>query len=308
MAEEIVIGVDIGGTKIAAGLVQPDGQIAHALTEMTPSGGAAAILEAATGLCRVLQGMTGAPVRALGVGAAGQVDRAQGVIAYANDNLPGWMGTPVKAVLEAELGLPVVVDNDVNAMAFGESQVGAGTGYPHLLYIAVGTGIGGAIVHDGRVWRGAHHSAGELGYLVAGWHDQQPVIVEQLASGPGIAARYRALSGSHDLLTLYEIAARARQGETLAAESIREGAHLLGTVLAPVVCLLDPQMVIVGGGVPGIGDLWWQPFEAALRANPLPALQQVKLARAHFEANAVMIGAAQLAYTLIRPSNPPLVG
>ncbi len=293
-----VLGIDIGGTKIAAGLVQADGTILQSQIAPTPSGGSQPILQTVINLCRPLLALR-ADVPAIGVGTAGQVDPSSGIITYANQNLPGWQGTSVGEQLKAALGRPVIVDNDVNAMAFGESQIGAGAGYDHILFVTVGTGIGGAWVQNGKLWRGAHFSAGEIGYLVAGWEDGKPVTVEQRASGPGMTAHYRQLSGTNAPITLVEIAALAQNGDATALAVIREGAHILGTVLGSALCLLDPQIVIIGGGVPGIGELWWRPFENALRGIDLPAPQQVQISRARFDTVAVMIGAARLALTLV---------
>ncbi|MBZ0291469.1 MAG: ROK family protein [Anaerolineae bacterium] len=295
-----VIGVDIGGTKIAAGIIPPNGMVTHVLTEPTPSGGAEAILQKTASLCshlRVKADGDNITVRAIGIGAAGQIDHEHGAVLYANDNIPGWANTPVADWLSDTLRLPVVVDNDVNAMAFGESRVGAGVGYRHLLYVAVGTGIGGALVYEGLLWRGAHSSAGEIGYLIAGWDGETPVTIEQIASGPGLETNYFQLTG--EKTSLRKIAQRAHQGEAAAIEVIRIGAYKLGKILGAAICLIDPEIVVVGGGVPGVGPLWWQSFEASLRDSPLTTPRQVKLAPAQFDINAVMIGAGLLAYQSI---------
>lgn len=291
-----VIGVDIGGTKIAVGLISSDGLPTHVLTEPT-SHSAEAILQKTATLCsHLLDKAEGGNihVRAVGVGAAGQIDHTRGMVLYANENIPGWVNTPIADWLQSALRLPVVVDNDVNAMAYGECQAGAGRGYRHLLYVAVGTGIGGALVYNGELWRGTLSSAGEVGYLIASWEGDSPITIEQIASGSGLEAHYHKITG--EKLSLRKVAQRAHQGETAAIETIRSGAHRLGKVLGSVICLLDPEIVVIGGGVPEIGPLWWRPFEAALRDAPLPAPQQITLVQAQFGVNAVIVGAGLLAF------------
>lgn len=301
------IGVDIGGTKIAAGLLtinDADAPVLHHVqTVTTPVHQVDAILDAVTALCSELvtaAQQSGITLIGVGIGTAGQVNPATGVISYSNDNVPGWTGTPVGAIVSEALNLPVAIDNDVNALAIGEGRFGAGKAYANILYIAVGTGIGGAIVHNGRIWRGAAYSAGEVGYLIADWHTnadgtRKPITVEQLASGPGLERQYQRLSNDQERLKLEVIAQRAQDGEPIAQQVITQGASILGTVLAPVICLLDPEIVIVGGGVPNIGDLWWQPFETAIRALPLPATQNVTMAKAALNTNAIVTGAGWMA-------------
>jgi len=300
MDNQAAIGVDIGGTKIAAGLVGRDGLVKLSKTLPTPAQeGANAILERVTVLCRDLLNVAQSghmAVVGIGVGTAGQVDSARGVIRYANENLPGWTGTPVAHLLTEALSLPVSIDNDVKTMALGEGRYGAGIGFDEIFYITVGTGIGGAIVHGGKIWRGAGGSAGEVGYIVAGWHGKRPLIIEQQVGGPALAARYCQIAGETTLLSLAEVSQRALNGDELARHVIREGAQVLGRVFQPIINLLDPQIFIIGGGVSTIGDLWWQPFEAALRDTPLPTPAQIKLAAAQLGTQAVMVGAACLAF------------
>lgn len=300
MGNRVAIGVDIGGTKIAVGLVRQDGVILAIQTCPTPvKDGAEAILQQVISLCSELLAEAlkrELSVVGIGVGTAGQVDSQRGVIRYANENLPGWTGTPVAQILEDVLSLPAAVDNDVKTMALGEGRYGTGIGFEEIFYITVGTGIGGAIVHNGKIWRGAFGSAGEVGYIVAGWEGKRPLIIEQQVGGPALAARYCQMAGESGILTLADVTQKALNGDMLAVEVIREGARTLGQVFQPIINLLDPQIFIVGGGVSTIGDLWWQPFEAALRETPLPTPANVKLAAARLGAQAVMVGAACLAF------------
>ncbi len=307
------LGVDIGGTKIAAAVVREDGSVIGRRAVPTPvAGGAAAILAAALALSRrVLEEGRGLDIIAIGVGSAGEVDADHGVVTYASDNLPGWAGLALADEFAAATGLPAVIDNDVNALAAGESQFGAGRGFRDVLYVAVGTGIGGAVVLDGRLRRGASWAAGEIGHLIAAWDGDRVCScgrrghLEAYAAGPALAARYWELAGieasgggsqgAAEALDLRAVAARARAGDLLARRVIAEGAEILGICLGGLLNVLDPQALVIGGGVAELGDLWWRPLAAALRGNPLPGPAQILLRPAHLGADSVLIGAAWLA-------------
>lgn len=292
--DELIIGLDIGGTKIAGCLTDRALNVRRSAVVLTRGAeGPEAVLEAAVGLAQSLRADAAGQVTAVGVGVTGILDPAEGVIRDANPNIRDWTGTPVKARLEAALGLPVFIENDVNAIAVAECQVGAGRGWRHLLYIAVGTGVGGALVLNGQLWTGVHFSAGEVGYLYAGEADGEPRMLEQRCAGPALERTYRAHGG--DALDLRAIAGRAAAGEALARSVIQDGARLLGQIIGPALCVIDPEALIVGGGVPGIGPLWWEPFEATLRAAPFGSVAGLPILRAALGPDAGMIGAAALA-------------
>lgn len=293
---DAVIGVDIGGTKIAAGIVTSEGEVLSPRTVPTPLvEGPQAVMDAVSLQVDLLQ--TEKPdVRAVGIGTAGLVDSTRGVIVHANPNLPGWTGMPLGPTVSAATKQPVYVDNDVNALAIGEGRFGAGRGFREVVYVAVGTGIGGALVRGGEIWRGTHFSAGEVRYLVACWDEQHnPIILEDYASGPAMEKRYQKLSGSSERLSLRQITERAHDGDTLAVQVIEEGARILGHVLGGFVGILDVEMLIIGGGVPNIGDLWWNAFEHALRQNELIQLQNLRVAAASSSTHAGLIGAGAIA-------------
>ncbi len=196
--------MDIGGTKIAAAVVDDTGTVRGRQTVATPAaGGAAAVLAASLDLsCRVLDwtAAVGIDITAVGVGSAGEMDTDRGVVTYASDNLPGWAGLALADEFAAANGLPALVDNDVNTLALGESRFGAGRGFRDVLYVAVGTGIGGVLVLDGRLRRGANWAAGELCHLIAAWDGDRVCScgrrghLEAYASGPAMAERYAALT------------------------------------------------------------------------------------------------------------------
>ncbi len=299
------VGIDIGGTKIAAALVGRDGNCESYQQIPTPaSEGANAIMRAVTALAQTLLDAAAQQrfeVMGIGVGAAGQINVNTGVVTHAVETLPGWTGTKITTELLDTFGLPVVVDNDVNAMAIAELQFGAGHGLQSTLCAAVGTGIGGALILNGQLWRGANWSAGELGHVVAIWDGDrmcncgQAGHLEAYAAGPAIARRYCQLRGLPASADLRPVVAAAGLGDALATQVIAEGGRILGTVLAGLVDVFDPQALILGGGVAQLGELWWSPFEEAVRANPLPASKKVQIRRAQLGDQAVLIGAAWLA-------------
>jgi glucokinase len=298
---EYVVGIDIGGTKISGGLVDQNGNVSHFQVGSTPQG-AEAILEA---VAEIIQRLidTGHPVKGIGIGAAGQVDVQNGTITHAVDTLPGWKGTPVAEWLRARFPMPVIVDNDVNAMALGEMRFGAGRGLKSALYVAVGTGIGGAMVIGEELWRGSHWSAGELGHLVVDWRGTrlctcgQTGHLEGYVAGPAVARAYyerRGLPLSNDLRPVVEAAAK---GDSIAQAVLHESAEILGKTLAGMVSAFDPQALIIGGGAAyGSGGLWWNTFEQTMRSSTMPAPQKVELRLAELREHAVMIGAACLAW------------
>ena len=307
--ERYALGLDIGGSKIAAGLISIQGHVSLRQQVRTPAAdGPVAVLSAAATAGRaVLQAARKArlTVAGAGVGAAGQIDHERGRVLYALATLPGWAGTAVRQGLEDALDLPVSVDNDVNAMALGETRFGAGRPFADVLYVAVGTGVGGAIVLDRRLRRGATWSAGELAHLMLDrdgvrlCNCGRPGHLEAYAAGPAIFERYVELSpgaGVNPAAGLREVAERARGGDALARQAIAEGACSLALGLNGLLCALDPQALIIGGGVAALGDLWWAPLEATLRANPMPGPASVALRAAALGADAALIGAACLMF------------
>jgi len=291
-ASSLVIGLDIGASKIRAGLVNCTGQLQQ--TAQCPTAPSApAILADARALCAQLQAQASAPVRAIGIGSAGIVDCRQRQILHANANIPDWAGTRL-ATLHASL--PISAENDVRAFAYGEASCGAGRGYRSLLCLTVGTGIGGAILQDGELWHGAAYSAGEIGYLVVGWEGERALVLDCFCSGPAIERAYQAAAQLPQPLPLPQVGQLAARDDALALQAIQRKAWQLGRILAGYVPGINPDAVIIGGGVPELGALWWQPFAAAFYAGLPPLLASTPLLRSALGIDAVLLGAALLAY------------
>lgn len=295
---EATVGVDIGGTKIAAALVDEFGAIVDSQRRATPSGGATAVLGAVAELVERLPAAR--EVAAVGVGAPGAVDVTTGVVQSATEILPGWAGAPVASELRRHLGVPVTVDNDVRVMAYGESRRGAGRGHEHVLYVSVGTGVGGAITRGGRLVRGERGTVGEIAHLLVPRRGALPCgcgrldHLEAAAAGPAITAEYVARTGE-TAITLPDISMRMRSGDRQARAVIRDAATLLGRTLAGFVTATDLDAVIVGGGVARIGADFLTPLATAMENEVPPAGRTMPLWPTALGPDAPLIGAALLA-------------
>lgn len=293
------IGVDIGGTKIAAGIVQQRGDVTRVVRAATPTEGGHAVLDTAADLVRDLA--VDGDVGGIGVGAPGIIDPVEGVVRSATDIVPGWAGVGVRAGLHRRTGLAVAVDNDVRAMALGESAAGTGRDRTEVLHVSVGTGIGGALVRNGRLVRGSRGSTGEIAHLLVpatgripcgcGRHDH----LEAVAAGPAIAADYTARSATTGVVDLPTVAGRMRDGDQHARAAIATAATVLGRCLAGVVTAFDIDAVIIGGGAAQIGADFLQPLTTALDAEIRPPGRAVPVLPATLGTNAPIIGAGLLA-------------
>ena len=314
-----VVGVDVGGTKIAAALVSADGGLLGPVAEApTPAReGAQAVLDAIASSVTTLID-TGAPAArrvrlapvAVGIGSAGVNDTGRGVVASATDTITGWPGTDIAGGVARRLlaagvasqDLLVHVDNDVNAYAAGEAWIGAGAGAGSVLVVAVGTGVGGAVVLDGHVHHGAHFLAGEIGHAPSGMAGSEPCTcgrsghLEAIAAGPQIARRYREATGAVDITGAYQVEKLADAGDTVAQRVYREAAIALGEAIAAVVTVLDPERVIVSGGLARSGDLWWGPLRKTMRAEVAGLVaDDLELLPAALGTTAPIVGAAHQA-------------
>ncbi|MEV8181801.1 ROK family protein [Specibacter sp. NPDC078692] len=303
-----VVGVDLGGTKTAAGVVAADGSVL--LTEQIPTlnrDGGEAILDATAALIASLierAAAVGAIVEAVGVGSAGVINAAEGTVISATDAIVGWTGTAITAGLTARLGLPSAVVNDVHAHALGEAWHGAGKGASTALMVAFGTGVGGSFVINGQPVLGAHFVGGHVGHFASplAIHGGTALPcscgheghVEAIASGPAIHAAYLRNGGSASLPDTRAVFDSARAGDDLALSVIAIAAAAAGQAVGGLINILDPAVVVVSGGLADAGELWWDAMEAALRAELLAPLAAVPVVRASLGNTAAIVGAASL--------------
>lgn len=312
----LTIGVDVGGTKVAAGVVDEQGRIIEKSKRPTPSNDpvktADAISEAVTELTASYD------VEAVGLGAAGFVDATRSVMLFA-PNL-AWRNEPLKDKVEERVGLPVVVENDANAMAWGEARFGAGRDASHVLCITLGTGIGGGIIVGGELYRGRWGIGGEWGHyrVVPDGHRcgcGNRGCWEQYASGhalvreardlarvsPALAGRLLELGGGEpDGITGPEVTQAALESDTAALECFRIIGTWLGQGIADLAAILDPGLFIVGGGLSEAGDLLLGParetYHKSLTGRGHREFAPVRLAELGPDAG--MVGAADLARRL----------
>ncbi|WP_085368746.1 ROK family protein [Leifsonia sp. NCR5] len=296
------VGIDIGGTKTAAGLVDlPTGAVVARQEAPTPAtSGPDAVLATAIHLAeRVLAAApASASVVSVGVGAAGVIDPVGRVVVSATDTLPGWAGTRIGEAVEAAVGLPVLVENDVHAHALGEAGRGAGRGHRTVLVVAAGTGIGGALVSDGSLVRGAGHVAGHYGHLPSEEAHGLPCTcgraghVEMIAAGPAILAEYLRNGGASSTLDTRAVFALADQGDECAATTIRVAATALGRTIGGLVNAIDPDIVVIGGGLSATGARWWAPLRAGIDLETIPAATGRPVVAAELGGDAAIVGAA----------------
>lgn len=292
-----VVAVDLGGTKTAAALMAPDGTLGPVHSVPTPArSGPEALLDAVAALI----GEVSAAPKAIGIGTAGVVDVAAGVITSATDTIRGWPGTDVGKGIRQRTDCPVVhVQNDVDAHAAGECWIGAGAGAASVLTVAVGTGVGGSLVFDGVPRRGAHNVGGEIAHLPTPGAEQMMCPcgraghLEAIGAGPAIHRLYTERGGTApDTRTVFR---HAEVGDQRAIEAIELSAAAVGRAIAAVVTVVDPEVVVLAGGLPEAGARWWQPMEAAFRAEVIDVLADVELRPAVLGWRAALVGAGRFA-------------
>lgn len=314
------VGIDVGGTKIASLLVDRNGAILDRDVRPTPAHEQEATLQAMEASSRAV---VTAEVAAIGISAAGLVEAGTGIMRYA-PNL-SWRDAPLVERIGGTFGLPTVADNDNNAAAWGEYRFGIGRGHANILFVGVGTGIGGGIIADGALLRGAHGFAAEIGHTIV--EPDGPVCGcgnhgcwEQLASGSAIVrdARAAVMKHPHSLLVKLSggdpahvtgsmVTEAARQGDTVSRGILNEVGHRLGQGIAGLVNVLDPELVIVGGGVSEAGDLLLAPARTAYsRSVEGGAFRpDVPILAASLVNDAGGIGAATMAFELLDRSREP---
>ncbi len=307
-----VLAIDIGGTKLAAGIVDVDGRIlSRGEVPTLATEGPERVLDR---IVRLAKGLLGMPeispdeIHRIGIGCAGPVDRQAGLILNP-PNLPGWIKVPLVERIENALGCPAVLENDANAAALGEFRYGAGKGASSLVYLTVSTGIGGGIILDGKIWHGLKDGAGEVGHMtllpdgpICGCGNRG--CLEALASGPSIARRAREAlaTGSESRLrevqdpTAADVTRLVQEGDAVAGEVWRETVTYLGLGVAAIVTMLAPERVVIGGGVAMAGDLLFEPLRREVRHRvKLVAVESVPILPAALGQDVGILGAAAVA-------------
>jgi len=310
------LGVDIGGTKIAVGVVDNEGKIlAQSRAPMVANGTAEAGFDAVDhAIHSMIETDAARQVQGIGICAPGPLDPHTGVVLNP-PNVPCWRNFPLAARVGAKYRVPVKVDNDANAAALAETRWGAARGYKYVFYATIGTGIGTGIVLDGSVYHGSTGSAGEGGHVSIDYHGPlcgcgKRGCIEILAAGPAIAKRARAklaadpsrhsaildlVNGDLGSVTTEKVAQAYASGDLIAGEVLTETADLLTAWLGNIVDLFDPDVIVIGGGVAAMLRPFFDGIKQHLpkwcvnpRANEIPLLM------AHYGADAGIAGGAAL--------------
>ena len=272
MTDATILGLDVGGTKLASGVFRDDALEAFRVTPAEAHEGPDAMIARLIALgteSLAEAGLRPADVSAIGVACGGPLDPERGIV-FSPPNLPGWDGVPLAARLSAAFNVPVVIENDANAAALGEWRFGAGRGVDDLVYLTVSTGIGGGVVSGGRLVRGATGNAAELGHITAvpGGRPcgclRRLGCVEAYASGTSIAAR-AIDAGMPPTTTAKEVVAAVHAGDATAAQVWSETTAILGGAIASLVNAFDPALVVLGGGVTQAGDILFEPVREIVR-------------------------------------------
>jgi glucokinase len=309
----LACGIDVGGTKIAGCVVDAEGKILEQTRVESPATSTEAIENAIEELVGKLR--RNHEIRSVGVGAAGFVDHDRAVVMFAPTR--AWRDEDLKADLEGRLDLPVVVENDANAAAWGEFEYGAGRDVDDLLLVTVGTGVGGGIVLDGELYRGAFGVAAEIGHIRVERNGRQcgcgnHGCLEQYGSGTALVrdAREAIVGGSllgkdlldraggdPDKITGPMISEAAAEGDRFALEQLATLGQWLGEGIGSLAAVLDPAVAVIGGGVSEAGDLLLDPIRATFRHNLTGRgyRPELEIRKAILGNTAGMIGAADLA-------------
>jgi len=306
--KKLVVGIDMGGTNIRLALVSEDGVATNSVKYNTSAHEGKDIvigrLSAATSEI-ISEGRRHGTVVGVGIGAPGLIEN--GVVRN-SPNLPGWKEVPLQRLLEETLSLPVVLENDANAVAYGERSMGAGKGFNSLICITLGTGVGGGVILDGKIWRGAFGMAGEVGHMIV-----EPEGVKCSCGNRGCLESYSSATAivrmakeavsrgdaSWDInnLTTETLDAAARGGDMVAAALFAGAGRELGIGIASLLHILNPEAVIIGGGVAKAWDLFY-PFLAEEIKNRCfrEVAERTKILPASLGDSAGMLGVAKLAF------------
>jgi len=313
-----VLAIDLGGTKIFAAIISNKGQVMarkYCLT-LADEGPEAVISRILSAIDHLLsqRNIDSSQLDSISIGAAGAIDVERGLIT-SSPHLPGWHDVPLRDIVKEKYKVDTFLINDAGAAALGEYHFGAGQGVNNLILLTVGTGIGGGIIINGRLYSGASGSAGDIGHMVIDVNGPRcscgnTGCLEALVSGEAVAKeatrRIRqggrsslteVVGGKIENITAEEVSIAARDGDSLASEVILQAATHLGVGLVNIVNIFNPEMIIIGGGMAKMGNLLLNPARQVVRerAFQLPA-QAVQIVPAQLGDDAGVLGAAVFAF------------
>ena len=317
MAEKIcTVGIDLGGTNVVFGLVTPAGELLHHFSRPTQGEkGTDRVMEnILDGISESLEAAGQYRVNGIGLGSPGVIDTEQGLVIQCAPNIPNWSGQQIRQPIIDRFGLPTFVDNDAKMAVIGEATFGAGAGKKYVLVVTLGTGIGGGVVINGKIHRGAYYCAGEIGHAVVQIGGRRCACgveghLEAYASAKGLVGQVREAlqQGKTSFVTelagpeLKKLTARmvldaARQGDTLCLEVVNLSAHYLGMALAHFAMVFDPEMMIISGGIALAGEIVFDPAQKAYdRYIYYTDVRKAPIVPAKLGFEAGMVGAAAMA-------------
>ena len=305
MDAQRVIGVDLGGTKIASGVVDRQGAVQMNRERPTPVSSQAELLK---GLDEVVEELLDEEIGAVGFGVPSRIDQRSGRT-LSSTNIP-LEGVDFRDRMAERFGVPVGIDNDGNAATIAEWRFGAGRGVRHMVMLTLGTGVGGGLILDGRPYRGSIGAGAELGHMVIDY-DGPPCQgnchghghLEVLASGTAGSAAANALLGGR--ATARELVERAQGGDDAARDALAAIGRRLGAGLVTIVNVFDPELIVIGGGfAAGAGDLVLEPArEVALAESLSPQNELLRIVPAELGPEAGLVGAGLVAFEALDPAD-----
>jgi glucokinase len=315
--QRFIIGVDLGGTNIVVGAMPEDGSRHYGLRSQPTMSeqGADAVVDRIVGMVGEVIASTIAETGAkrsqfagVGMGAPGPLDRENGIVIVA-PNL-GWKMFPLRDRVSKAVGLPATLDNDANCATLGEWWIGAARGGRAVVGMTIGTGIGGGLVVDGRIWHGASDVAGEIGHTTIDMHGRRCKCgnygcLEAYASGPNIAERARErlsgdgesvlmkmVGGRIELITAHTVYEAAHAGDEIALDVVKETASFLGAGVANLLNTFNPDVVVIAGGVTQAGEALFEPLRAEARRRAFkPAFDACRIVPGELDGAAGVVGA-----------------
>ena len=300
-----VIGIDLGGSKIALGLIGADNRIlSRRRIDTRADAGLDSVINRIAQQVDSLRAdlPAGGEITAVGIGAPGPVDHLRGEL-LTLVNLPGISNTPFAQALSQRLGLPVRLDHDAKVAALGEFHYGAGRQRDSMIYIVMGTGVGAAIIYQGALIYGEGNSAGECGHMTVDpnghlCHCGSRGCLEAYASGPSLARHYAAATGEH--VDGAEVAARARHGDKAALAALHDAGRALGIAVASLAMTLNIELFVIGGSVAGAGDLLLRPARATVPQYAFETVADgLRIEASRLGEDGAILGAGSLARGLL---------
>jgi glucokinase len=312
MPDEVIIAVDLGGTRLRAARLDKQLNILERHETLTKAEeGRDATLQRVKDLIYEVLPEDDTPVAGIGISAPGPLNPETGVV-VAPPNLPGWHDVPLKDILQDEFGCTVYVGNDANVAALAEVSVGAAKGYRHVIYLTVSTGIGSGLIYDGRLLLGQSGLAAEAGHMTMLVDGERVSTLEKEAAGPALARQAQAhirageasimremVDGDLDKIDGAVVGEAAQKGDDLALRIVKRSGRMVGLGIVTLLHLLNPEIIVIGGGVTNVGDLLFEPMREAIEAHVLDDdyWKHTKIIRSDISEDVSIYGSATLVLT-----------